>query len=577
MPYLVNKQQRGENMSNQSTTAMIKANEKIINQLEKIKQGFNKLKNTTVTATVNLKDRTSTQLGKITRKIGNIKTKTISIKVKNVIDKGTDVIKDFYQKHGDNIKDFAKGSITAAQAQAGNEMKLASTLKLRTKASKEQINSILKLTSAQQQNGVVSDEVQMAGAGQLAAYAGNAKSIKTLIPAMNNLLVAQKGLNGTSDDAVAVADLMGQGLNGQTEGLKAAGLAFSQAQANVIEYGTEEERAAMLANIIADNVGNANAAMAGTDVGAIQQAQNLFTDLQEQIGAIVLPYLGQFAKWFSENQPMIKGIVDSIAEGISSAAQKVFDFFQKVADFISKHQEAILFLITFVGVLAGLIGIISPIASVITTVTTVIGILTAAQTLFNIQLGLCPIILIILAIAAVIAAIVGLIVYWDEVKEAAASVWESVTGYFGNLKDSVVGFFSDMVSGIKEHWNAIIDFLKNPIKGAAEFISEHTTKGEKGTGKTGGKTPKGTGGGVAAYKALGTPYWKGGLTHINERGGEIVDLPNGSRVIPADKSQRMMDSGSVSFGNIYITAKGVTANEVANEIVPLLKLKLANI
>lgn len=564
-------------MSAQNTAAIIKANEKIIKQLEKIKQEFNKLKNTTVTATINLKDKISTQLGKITQKISNIKTKTITVKVKSVIDKSSAVIKDFYQKHGDSIKDFAKQSVTAAQAQAANEIKLASALKLRTNASKEQINSILKLTSAQQQNGVVSDEVQLAGAGQLAAYAGNAKSIKTLIPAMNNLLVAQKGLNGTSDDAVEVADLMGQGLKGQTDGLKAAGLSFSEAQEKVLKYGTEEERTATLANVIADNVGNANAAMAGTDAGAIQQAQSLFKDLQEQIGAIVLPYLAQFAKWFSENQPRIKGIVDSIAEGISSAIQKVYDFFQKVADFISKHQEAILFLITFVGVLAGIIGIISMITTVITTITTVIGILTTAQSLFNITLGLCPIVWIIAGIALVIAAIVGLIVYWDEVKAAAASVWESVTGYFGNLKDSVVGFFSDMVTGIKEHWNAIIDFLKNPVKGAAEFISEHTTKGEKGTGKTGHQTPKGTGRGVKDGNALGTPYWKGGLTHINERGGEIVDLPSGSRVIPADKSDRMMNSGSVSFGNIYITAKGITANEVADEIVPLLKLKLANV
>lgn len=40
--------------------------------------------------------------------------------------------------------------------------------------------------------------------------------------------------------------------------------------------------------------------------------------------------------------------------------------------------------------------------------------------------------------------------------------------------------------------------------------------------------------------ALGTNYWKGGITSVNERGGEIMDLPEGTRIYPADKSEKMM-------------------------------------
>lgn len=40
--------------------------------------------------------------------------------------------------------------------------------------------------------------------------------------------------------------------------------------------------------------------------------------------------------------------------------------------------------------------------------------------------------------------------------------------------------------------------------------------------------------------ATGTRNWGGGLTWINERGGEIIDLPRGSRIYPADKSEKMM-------------------------------------
>ena len=37
--------------------------------------------------------------------------------------------------------------------------------------------------------------------------------------------------------------------------------------------------------------------------------------------------------------------------------------------------------------------------------------------------------------------------------------------------------------------------------------------------------------------ASGTARWSGGLTTINERGGEIVDLPTGARIIPANQSK----------------------------------------
>ena len=39
--------------------------------------------------------------------------------------------------------------------------------------------------------------------------------------------------------------------------------------------------------------------------------------------------------------------------------------------------------------------------------------------------------------------------------------------------------------------------------------------------------------------AKGTDNWQGGIVQISEKGGEIVDLPSGSRVYPHDESVRM--------------------------------------
>lgn len=48
--------------------------------------------------------------------------------------------------------------------------------------------------------------------------------------------------------------------------------------------------------------------------------------------------------------------------------------------------------------------------------------------------------------------------------------------------------------------------------------------------------------------ATGTNYFKGGLTSINERGGELINLPRGSQIIPHDISKQIA-RGRTSTGN----------------------------
>mgnify|MGYP002510938140 CR=1 FL=1 len=52
-------------------------------------------------------------------------------------------------------------------------------------------------------------------------------------------------------------------------------------------------------------------------------------------------------------------------------------------------------------------------------------------------------------------------------------------------------------------------------------------------------------------KATGTPYFGGGLTQINEHGGEIINLPTGAQIIPSDKSAQMVrESAKYKMPNI---------------------------
>ena len=175
----------------------------------------------------------------------------------------------------------------AVQAQA--ETRLATVMRNTMDATEDEIQSIKDLTSAQQKLGVVGDEVQLSGAQELATYLGKKESLEKLIPVMNDMIAQQYGYNATAESAVGIATMMGKVMEGQTKALSRYGYSFTEAQEEILKFGTEEERAATLAEVIEQSVGGVNAALAATDYGKIVQANNKFGDLKETIGSLVAP------------------------------------------------------------------------------------------------------------------------------------------------------------------------------------------------------------------------------------------------------------------------------------------------
>lgn len=168
-----------------------------------------------------------------------------------------------------------------------NTTRLEVIMRQRMKSTDEEIASIKRLTSAQADLGIISAGVQRAGAQQLATFLYQKSSLEVLIPAMNNLVAQQRGFNAEAGDAVNVANLMGKAMMGMTSALRRVGITFTEAQEAAIKNGNEQERAAMLAQIITDNVGEMNAALAKTDAGKQKQLANSMGALKAKIGSFV--------------------------------------------------------------------------------------------------------------------------------------------------------------------------------------------------------------------------------------------------------------------------------------------------
>lgn len=220
-----------------------------------------------------------------------------------------------------NLTNAMSGYIAKANAATEAQTKLTTVMRQRMSATAEDVASVNAAVAAQTKLGVVGGTVQRSGLQQLATFASHKRTLTALLPAMNNLLTQQKGLNATSEDAVGIANLLGKALQGQTGALRRVGITFSETQEKALKAGNEGERAAMLAEIITQNVGNMNAELAKTDAGKAKQLANSFGGVLTNIGKALMPYQSMIAQ-FGQLGMAVTGVVQfgTALKGVGVAA-----------------------------------------------------------------------------------------------------------------------------------------------------------------------------------------------------------------------------------------------------------------
>lgn len=392
------------------------------------------------------------------------------------------------------------------------ERKLETVMRQRMGASEDDIQSIKDLASAQQEIGVIGDEVQLSGAQQVATFLKERDSLAALMPAMNNLLAQQKGLTATTGDAVQIGNLMGKAMMGQVDALKRVGITFTEAEGNVMKYGTEQERAAMLAQIITNNVGEMNAELANTESGKQQQLVNTLGDMKEELGALVNGAL-PFVTIAAESTQALASITTLIT-GVKALSTTIYAsakaFAVSTAAFI-KNKAATLATAAAQGVVK---------AATLAW--------TGVQKVLNIVLTANPIGLVIAAIGALVTAVIYAYNNCESFRKIVDKVWEAVKPLATAIMNGLAKAFEWLVEKCKEAWEWLKNILglggkkaevtvevKRPKKAAPSIDLGEVQNKYKGAGKTTPKvkTPK-----VSTPKN-NAPVWREDaetLEHINE-------------------------------------------------------------
>lgn len=266
----------------------------------------------------------------------------------------------------------------------------------------------------------------------------------------------------------------------------------------------------------------------GLDLSALKQQfdENFAQGLQKA---------GDAMDWCREHADGLKTGVKLLA--VAFGLVKLAQFNQSVAGGASALLGMGKTVLTMTGVLGGQ--------------TAATGAATAAQTGLNAAMSANPVGAVILLIEGAIA--VGVLLYknWDTVKAKAGEVWNSIKTAFGGIRDSITGAFSaakEKVAGFfswldqKIESVPILGSIYKGGKNAVSWVADHLDG-----------------------NAMGTPYWRGGLTRVNERGGEIMNLPSGTQIIPHDVSVKAAGGRGVTV-NVNIQGNVIGNREYTEQV-----------
>lgn len=257
------------------------------------------------------------------------------------------------------LVNFGKQAVDAALKAGEVTAKFQQVAKNNNWTDEEQ-KSLLSLNKTLGQTGVISGGTLKAAQAQLGTFALTADQVKTLTPALADMIANNKGYNATAQDGVQIANLLGKVMTGSATALSKYGVTMTDAQKKVLQEGSASEKAAMAAQVLEANFGGINKALAQTPQGKMTILQHEIAGLKTSVGNDLIAAFGGVGgaviKMVQAVEPLITALFDKIAQLAQKIGPPLEKVFGAIADKIGK--------INFNGLTGQLSGLSGPIAAV---------------------------------------------------------------------------------------------------------------------------------------------------------------------------------------------------------------------
>ena len=382
-----------------------------------------------------------------------------------------------------SVTNFMKECVSAADVQAAAEKRLETTIMNVKGATLEGVAAIKNYAAELQGVTTVGDEVTIQGASQLATFQLQSDTIKTLLPSLQDLAVAQYGTAVSGDQMQQMANLMGKVMSGNVSSLSRYGVVMNDTQKKILKTGSESQKAAMLVEVLGQNFGGLAQAMVNTPAGRVQQLKNAWSDMQEVIGAKLYPIITNVLTYLTDKIPSIQsaigGAVNSVIPILSTVWEGIKQGAKTAGDMISLVKDNWSWLAPVIG------GVVGAIAAY----KTAVAIATGVQWAMNAAMTANPVGIIVVAIGALIGGLVVLYnkcegfrnvvnaafgaistaakyvwenikIVWSAVSPFFTKIWEGIKAAVSVLKVHLIGMFKTAWEIIKFCWGNVINFFK---------------------------------------------------------------------------------------------------------------------
>ena len=211
------------------------------------------------------------------------------------------------------IEDGKRAYIEISTAQVQLNQVMNNTMS----ATRGQVEEVIALTQAYEQVSSVTARAQQAGAAALSVNLTQVDSLKALLPVLRDVTAQQHGFNASASQASSVATMLGRVIEGNTMAAQRYGFVFSEAQKEILRYGEEMERVAVVVEVIGGAVGGLSEKFANMDAGSLGQLTTETRELSSALGGAVVPAKALAAEGLI---PVISGMREFIEENGSFVA-----------------------------------------------------------------------------------------------------------------------------------------------------------------------------------------------------------------------------------------------------------------
>lgn len=304
----------------------------------------------------------SGQLDEIITKIGNIPSEQNDVNDKfqswQATVTGVNQALGLVQQGIQAIKkaaDFTMGFIDAANEQGAQQRQLA-VVQANQGNTRDEFQKTIDKAQELQQATTLSATAYTAAAGELSTYVKDQAALESLLDTFSDYAVGMAGVEISTQEAVNLATQLGKVTVGAFDGITKKGFELTDQQKEIIENGTDMEKALVISDVIGESWEGLAQAMRDTPQGKAVSLKNTFDEMAATVGEKLYPSYNLFLDSLVERLPDAEAAADSLANVLSSGllfvAEYILPAVSAAFDFLRDNIEKIKLAFVILGTVA---------------------------------------------------------------------------------------------------------------------------------------------------------------------------------------------------------------------------------